>query len=241
MNSTWIQLNTEVRKLENEIELQLENYSKFSESYMQSSYLIENNYNDGYSNNDEDISNSLAIEINESLMNLSRIIKEMSKILSEGTHNHSLSENNSLILQLQNHRQKLQDYTTDFRQQKKKITNARNHADLLITVRNDINSFKEDGNNKSDILLRERSSLNSAGRSGESFIEAGEEVRSNLIKQNKVLNQSISSKFRDISGTFGSVDSIMNAIKRKKNRDCIILSLFISILITFLFWWWITS
>ena len=91
-----------------------------------------------------------------------------------------------------------------------------------------------------DTLLRERASLHSVDNHADNFLNQGSAVQSALRGQKGFLSNTYGN-LRQAKNTFGAIDRIYAAIHRKRTRDCIILSIFTGILISFLLYWWLTS
>jgi len=91
-----------------------------------------------------------------------------------------------------------------------------------------------------DTLLRERTSLQASHTGADNFTNAGTAVKESLRGQNQLLSGT-TGRIGQIQGTFSAIDTIYAAIRRKKTRDCIILSLFTAFLLCFLLFWWLRS
>jgi len=225
---SWEEYKKAARKIEAELELKLISYSKFCQSFAQSSLLSQE---DSHGPSD-DLSESMAVEIEQLLAKLSNINSELAKIVASGVQG-GLSATH--VLQL--HREKLHQFTQEFRKTKASIVETKSHAELLLSVRNDISRYKSGGSsNRMDNLIRERASVHSSDRAADSILGTAQEARDSVVNQNAVLANN-TSRINSVKSALFSTDSIMSAINRKKSRDCVILSVFIAFCICFLIWY----
>eukprot|EP01111_Echinosteliopsis_oligospora_P006248 TRINITY_DN2030_c0_g1_i2.p1 TRINITY_DN2030_c0_g1~~TRINITY_DN2030_c0_g1_i2.p1 ORF type:complete len:175 (-),score=32.67 TRINITY_DN2030_c0_g1_i2:282-782(-) len=151
------QYRREARGLENEIDSKLANYSKYSASLSQNSLRDD----DSTSLLANDVSSSMGAEIEQLIHKLGEVNDNLTKTSDSST----LAVNH-----ISNHRSKLHDFTNEFKRVKTQITSAREHAELLISVRDDISQYKNTGGTRQDNLLRERGSIHASDRVADSII-----------------------------------------------------------------------
>lgn len=79
----------------------------------------------------------------------------------------------SMVHHLQKHRDILHDYTREYRKTRQNVRAARDHAELLNSVRDDISTFKNGGPgmSASDYLLNERSRIDGSHRLADAALE----------------------------------------------------------------------
>eukprot|EP00026_Physarum_polycephalum_P013537 Phypoly_transcript_13949.p1 GENE.Phypoly_transcript_13949~~Phypoly_transcript_13949.p1 ORF type:complete len:235 (+),score=14.80 Phypoly_transcript_13949:145-849(+) len=230
--TTLEQLRKEARSLESEIDTKLTSFSKFGTSHAQSDMLREEDQSDSSSASllsGDNVSSAMGMEIEQLLLRLSEVNDSMSK-----SADNTPSANNYIT----NHRTKLHEYTQDFKRIKNQIRTAREHAQLLLSVRQDISQYKNSQSTRQDNLLRERGSLHSSERMVDNLIGQAIDARDNLNAQRNFIENSLF-KVRNISRAFPGISRAMNTISRKKKRDLIIVAAFIafcmSLLLLYLF------
>jgi Golgi SNAP receptor complex protein 1 len=244
MGSTLEELRKEARKLETLLDNKLVSYSKFGANFAHSTLLREDSGGGGSTSttgpaggqdtsmlaNSEHVSNSMALEIEQMLIKLSEINEEMSRCNTSAAFSHIL----------QNHRSKLHEFTQEFRRTKNNINATREHAELLISVREDISQYKKGSglNSRTENLLRERSSLHSIDRVADALLGQAQEAREVLHNQKSMLQGTIS-KLTSLTTSFPGINTLMGTIKKKKARDLIILGGFISFCICFILFYWL--
>ncbi|KAL6054121.1 Golgi SNAP receptor complex member 1 [Balamuthia mandrillaris] len=127
--ATFDELRKEARKLETTLDLKLVSYSKFGANFAHSSLLREGS-SDTVSllKNSEHVANSMALEVEQLLSKLSELNEEMGRCATAINYPHHL----------QHHRQKLHEYSQEFNKTRSNILATREHAELLISVQQDI-------------------------------------------------------------------------------------------------------
>lgn len=223
----WASVSRECRRLEGELEVKLESYSKFAAAY--GSAARDSATARSTLENQEHIANAMYMEIEEQLMRLSTLNQRLTALAAEGG-------DGALRRMLQQHRENFQQYTDEYRHTKASVQETRQRAELLLPMDG---SAGFDGGTY-DALLRERAALNGADRSADDFLSMGEEARRGLQSQNARTSGNVLS-MSQLKSQFGDIDQVIAKIKSKKNRDCLILTLFIAFLLCFLLYWWLTS
>eukprot|EP01094_Clydonella_sp_ATCC50884_P014321 TRINITY_DN2471_c0_g2_i3.p1 TRINITY_DN2471_c0_g2~~TRINITY_DN2471_c0_g2_i3.p1 ORF type:complete len:254 (+),score=85.39 TRINITY_DN2471_c0_g2_i3:116-877(+) len=246
----WAGVSRECRRLEGEVEVKLESYAKFASSYSaassssasassssssssasaSSSSSRDVSFSRSNVENQEHIASAMCMEIEELLMRLSTLNQRLGGIASGGAIDPALRR------MLQQHRENFQQYTDEYRHTKSSVQETRQRAELLLPMGGQA-SFE---GSSYDTLLRERAALHSADRSADDFLSMGEDARRGLQSQNH-MTRGNSDALSQLKGAFGDIDSVISKIKSKKNRDCLILTLFIAFLLCFLIYWWLRS
>jgi len=217
--STFDQLRKEARLLENDIDTKLISYSKFGASFAQSSYLRDDSSISDTTSllNGDHVSSSMGLEIEQLLIRLSEINESMSKC-----------GDITASAYVANHRSKLASFNQEFNRIKAQINTAREHAELLTSVRKDISQYKNSVGSRTDNLLRERGAIHSADRLADVVIGQALETKEALASQRNVITGAIG-KLRNLGRAFPGIGKLMNSITRRKKRDLIILASFISL------------
>ncbi|KNE60151.1 hypothetical protein AMAG_05573 [Allomyces macrogynus ATCC 38327] len=120
----------------------------------------------------------------------------------------------------QRHRDTLQDLTREFRRIKSNLVAAREHAELLESVRSDIKAAKTFDEN---YLATERMRLDSTHIMVDDLIEQAQETHSDLTAQRELL-LGANRRMGGVNGVFPQLMSLMTRIRIRKRRDTIILS-----------------
>lgn len=183
----------------------------------------------------------MAMEIDQLLLRLSEVNDDMSRYVARQE-----AASSSLLPILHHHRGKLHDFNQDFKKTQSKINYAREHAQLLSSVRQAIDSYKNSpngGGGSSNIninyLMRERPHLNNSHNDLDSIIGQAEETRQTVSSQRAFLRNTLN-RLSDVGGGFPTLNSIIGGIRRAKSRDFVVLGGVISLCICFLLWWWLT-
>jgi len=181
----------------------------------------------------------MAMEIDQLLLRLTEVNDDMSRYVTRQE-----PATPQLLHTLHSHRGKLYDFSQDFKKTQEKINYAREHAQLLSSVRQAIDSYKNspNGGASSNINMNYlmRSHLNNSHADLDSIIGQAEETRQSVTSQRAFLRNTLN-KLHDLGGGFPTVKSIIGGIRRAKSRDFVVLGGVISLCICFLLWWWLTT
>jgi Golgi SNAP receptor complex protein 1 len=229
MGSSWEDVRKEARKLEAELDLKLISYAKFAATYTQSSLLRGEASDVEVASLADPTSHSLAIETEQLLQRLTEVNDRLARAASS-----ELGGVASLGHHVQQHRSRLQDFTQEFKRVRSNIKSARDHADLVSTVRKDISQYKS--GNRQDALLRERNSLAHTDRTLDALLTQQGEARESLHQQRTILTSALG-KLEQAASVFAGLGSLLTNIRRRKSRDCIIFSAVAAVCICFLVWY----
>lgn len=89
----------------------------------------------------------------------------------------------SMLHNVQRHRDVLQDYKADFRRTKANLEHAMDRANLLNNVRSDIQSYKVAHSSTTDALLSERGHIDSSHRMTDDILAQAYETRAEFGRQ----------------------------------------------------------
>jgi len=225
--ATLEELRKEARKLENKLNEKLVSYSKYGMNF----FAMREEDRNPTSLRPEDTSNSLSIDIEETLSQLKDINERMARC----------EESAALPHILQHHRSKLYEFESEFKKTKAKIAEARHHADLVYNMRDVISNAKNVGvNSRMDSLLRERGVIHEADHIADQLIAQAQETREQLSTQRSILSNMLSS-ISGMQGTLPSINSIVSSIKKKKYKDMLVLGTVIGLCVCFLIFYWLRS
>ncbi|KAJ3274859.1 Golgi SNAP receptor complex member 1, partial [Blyttiomyces sp. JEL0837] len=216
----WDSLRKQAKLLESELESKLVNYSKAGSSVTS---------NGGGSSSSGGASSSMAPvggfssietterEIDGLIRKLTTIIDSMASFLDL----QSSSSNPSMMHMLQRHRDILYDYSKEFKRTKSNIASARDHAELLSSVREDINMYKN--TSMQDYLLTERNKIDGSHNMADQVLEQAYETRDQLDSQRRMLFNSRSRLSQTLS-RFPMIQNLIGKINTKKRRDAVVMA-----------------
>lgn len=205
---SWDHLRREARKLENEIDTKLAAFGKQCSRYEYGSTQT------GESGMSVATNLTLASNDIESLIERLRRINENIGLLSkEG----SASRNQHILAR---HRDILDDFTEEYRRLNSIATSERNRADLLGSSQG-FGTTQAVG--AKDALLRERGTLDRTLNDIDNVVAQAYGVASSLGQQRQMFD-GIDARLAMIGAKFPVMNSVLNAIRRKKNRDNVILT-----------------
>lgn len=149
----------------------------------------------------------------------------------------SVPTNPSMMHVLQRHRDILYDYSKEFKKTKVNIASARDHAELLTSVREDIASWKSNAHaSTTDYLLSERGRIDGTHRLADIVLEQAYETKDSLDRQRSNLSRS-SGRVGNIGAQFPIINSLMSRINMRKKRDTVIMAGVISFCLILILWY----
>ncbi|KAL4537671.1 hypothetical protein Ndes2437B_g08779 [Nannochloris sp. 'desiccata'] len=207
-SKAWEELRREARKLEGELDVKIAAYGKLSSSY-------EYGYTKGESGLSTDqLLQTKSVEINTALARLSDVNSSMSHAITGGADSRAHT--------LARHRDILHDFTQEYRRLSSIVGAARERADLLGGI-SGTSSAPLMGGGNTGLLLRERGLLDRSHAAVDQVIGQAQGVAASLTGQRQLFD-AIDSKVASIGARFPVVNSLLNAIRRRKNRDNVILA-----------------
>ena len=231
-STAWEELRKEARKLENEIDANLASLSKLigvgnSHATKSASSVgsISGGYNQ-YNNNTTtnkiegnfDIIASKEGEIEALLTRLSDVTRALASSIHSGANASSDTRTHTLT----RHRDVATEFNHEFRRLKDYIEQEREHASLLQGRHRGSNGTLGDESNSS-AAMRERNSILSSSIAVDDAIGVAQNTASALYEQRGIFNSTISA-LATAGSKFPVVNNLLVAIKRKKNKDAIVLS-----------------
>ncbi|RIA90332.1 hypothetical protein C1645_797081 [Glomus cerebriforme] len=226
---SWEYLRKQARQLENELEQKLTSYSKIAAQVGRSAgYGPWSKGGEGMTGNS---SEAMELELEELIKKLTSVVNSMAEVVDRPS---ATPTNPSMMHMLQRHRDILYDYSKEFKKTKANIQAAKNHSDLLSSVREDISSFKSGVSSETDYFLSERGRVESSHRMTDMIIEQAYETREEIGRQRSTL-LNINSRMNRLSNMFPGLNSLIGRINLRKRRDTIILAFIISFCIILIF------
>jgi Golgi SNAP receptor complex protein 1 len=212
----------QARKLEGELDVKVSAFGKLCSSY-------EYGYTKGESGLSTDqMLQTKSVEINTALARLSDINSSMSHTITGATDSRAHTR--------ARHRDILHDFTQEYRRLSSTVEAARERANLLGGASSS-SSAPLMGGGGTGLLLRERGILDRSHAAVDQVIGQAQGVASSLSGQRQLFD-AIDSKVASIGARFPVVNSLLNAIRRRKNRDNMILAgvMGVCMLLILLYW-----
>lgn len=216
----WDELRREARRLEGELDVRLSSYAKLGGYSGPRSCMSDTHWK------------SMEMEIETLLDRLANANEAMSRCAAAATPTTSVTQ------KLTRHRDILHEFTQELRRTRGNIMSIRENAELLSSVRNDIDEYKASGMQSVPNLLRERAAIHGSITQIDEVTNQAEAVKGVLAAQKTAFGE-IQGKVKQLSDMFPVIRSLLGAIKRKKSRDTHILSAVIAGCTLFLIIYWI--
>lgn len=211
----WEDLRKEARKLEGELDVKLAAYAKLCTGF-EASYRGKGETGLGT----DQLAQSKSADIEGLLQRLSDINDEMGSVIggAADARSHTLAR----------HRDILQEFTQEFRRLNSTLGAARDRAELLASSSEGVPLLSVQVQSTSGALLRERANISSATNQVDEMLMQAQNISSSLIEQRRVFDN-VSDKLLSIGARFPLVNGLLNAIRRRKSKDTIVLSLVIAV------------
>lgn len=214
----WEDLRKQARKLENEIDQKLVSFSKLGVGPLG---VYRNSSDTEPLLSSEHMFESQSMEIEQLLAKLTAVNDKLSEM---GATESGSGIGAGMVHTLQRHREILQDYTQDFCKTQQNFRARREREDLLHSVRNDIDAYKNASglNRRMDLYAKETEHIRSSDRLIDDQISIAMETREHLVSQRLNLKR-LQTRMHDLSSRFPMVNSLLQRINVRKRRDSIIL------------------
>ncbi|KAG7992681.1 hypothetical protein I3843_02G139000 [Carya illinoinensis] len=220
--SSWDALRKQARKLEAQLEEQMNSYRKVvSTKGMAKTDTSENDFDSG---------------IDRLLKQLQQVISQMQAWVSSGGSemvSHTLTR----------HQEILQDLTQEFYRLRSSLRAKQEHASLLEDFREFDCSrldLEDSVGSAEQALLKEHASISRSTGQMDTVISQAQATLGALVLQHASFG-GINSKLSNVSSHLPTVNSILSAIKRKKSMETIILSLVASVCTFLIFIYWLSK
>ncbi|KAH6626031.1 hypothetical protein B0J18DRAFT_423727 [Chaetomium sp. MPI-SDFR-AT-0129] len=223
----WAQLRQQARSLESQTETSLQTYAQFSSQT-------------AIPPKPTDEEKSAESKVQELLDKRDSVIAQLGRLLdSEATLTSSALKQNNLALL----RDKLSDHRRDLTRLRNTLRTARDRANLLGSVRDDISAYRaaHNGANPADAeaeyMLGERGRLDRSHDVADSVLSQAYAVQEGFALQRETL-ASINRRITMAASQVPGINSLIGRISAKKRRDGIIMGSFIAV--CFLVFWYFT-
>ncbi|KAK5655007.1 hypothetical protein OQA88_6766 [Cercophora sp. LCS_1] len=206
----WAQLRQQARSLETQTDTLLQTYSQFS---TQSNIPPKPT---------EDERNTEA-KLQDLLERRDTVIGQLTRILdSEASLGASALKQSNLSLL----RDKLADHRRDLNRLRSTLKEARDRANLLGSVRDDISAYRA-ANPEADYFLEERSQIDRSHETTDSVLSQAYAVQESFALQRETL-ASINRRITMAASQVPGINTLITRISAKKRRDGIIMGSFIA-------------
>ncbi|KAI7873152.1 uncharacterized protein EV154DRAFT_528829 [Mucor mucedo] len=199
---SWDQLRKEARTLEGEIESQLASLSKMG----QSTATL------------EDVGQEAKTD--DLLKKLQLVITGMGDFIDKPS---STPTNPSMIHLLSRHKDILYDYTKEFRRAKANIKAARDKANLMNQVQDEIRTFNSGNRDNADYYLTERNRVESSHRMTDMILEQAYATRQDVSRQGRIMH-GVNQRVGGVVSRIPGINNIISRINTRRKRDTLIMA-----------------
>ena len=135
--------------------------------------------------------------------------------------------------QIRRYRQVIQENRTEYQRIARSLKEKRESAALF----GDMNSEFNGKNSEVDHLLRERRGLESGLRSADLLLDQADATKAELLGQRSIFESTGRRLMGPILNAFPVLNTWIEKVKKRKQRDQIVLAAVIETLVLFLLWW----
>ncbi|EON61358.1 hypothetical protein W97_00572 [Coniosporium apollinis CBS 100218] len=219
----WAQLRQQARSLETQTEALFHTYSQYA-----SMSAIPPTPTDEEQRAEASL-HALLSQRDTLISQLTRLLDSESALTSS-----ALKQSN-----LARHREILLDHRRELSRLKGAIADARNRANLLSTVRSDINAYRSSNPEaaEADYMLDERRRIDNSHNMADSVLSQAYAVNESFGLQRETL-ASINRRIVGAASQVPGINSLIGRIGAKKRRDGIILGSFIAFCFLMLLYFW---
>ncbi|KAF2486899.1 hypothetical protein BDY17DRAFT_292319 [Neohortaea acidophila] len=220
--SSWAQLRQQARAQETQTETLFHTYAQ---------YASKTDIEPKPSEEEQRIEGQL----NELLEKRSALLQQLARTLDSEPTPSALKSTN-----LARHREILTQHRTELARQKAQIATARDRANLLSNVRNDIDAYRARENPEAaeaEYMLDERRRLDRSHNVADSVLSQAYAVNESFGLQRESLG-SIQRRITGAAAQIPGINGLMQRIGSKKRRDGIILGSLIAVCFLLVLWFW---
>ncbi|KKA30750.1 hypothetical protein TD95_002596 [Thielaviopsis punctulata] len=220
-NSGWAQLRQQARSLENQTELTFHTYSQYA-------------HVPNIPAKPSDAEQATEEKLKELLEKRETVIAQLSRLLdSDSTLTSSALKQNNLQLL----RDKHADHKRELSRLRTTLQQARDRANLLSNVRNDIDQYRANNPEaaEAEYMLDERNRIDNSNTMADNVLSQAYAVRDDFIIQSQTL-QNINRRITYAASQVPGLNQLMARISARKRRDSIIMGSFIAFCFV-MFWW----
>ncbi|KAK9389875.1 snare region anchored in the vesicle membrane C-terminus-domain-containing protein [Lipomyces mesembrius] len=219
--ASFAQLRSQARQLESQTESLFLAYSSFSQHPPPTA-------------TEEEI--KVVKELEEALAKREDILNTLSRILDSEQVSSATK-----LHHLQRHKEILVEHQKEFIRLKGVVEYERQHANLLSSVRNDIDTFRStsssapvDPRREADYMLNERTRIDRSNNMVDGILSQAYATREEFGRQRQVL-MNIQRRVTSTASRIPGINTIVAKINTRKKRDSLIIATLLSVCILFLF------
>ncbi|CBY41532.1 unnamed protein product [Oikopleura dioica] len=150
------------------------------------------------------------------------LLDELTVIIDGAEQTISSSPSFALQHKVARHRDVLSDYYSQFKRAKEKTRATKNRVDLLGSVRNDIEAYRNKSYSNEQTLNKENDKLKSSHNLADQAIKIAMDTQESLRFQ-RSLYKGINKRFLELGQKFPMLNSLIGRIKNRKKRDSLIM------------------
>lgn len=225
-STPWEDQRREARRLENTLDTKLGQFAKLCSGYEQS-------YSRGEGGLATDqLMDSKAAELERMLSQLSDVNDRMKGTLAgrSDTRSHTLTR----------HRDILHDYQQEFRRHNSSLIASRDRVQLLRGSTEKSSLLGSQGHTSSGALLRERGQISGANSALDEVMGTATAISGRVSEQSQLF-ENIGNKVLAVGAKFPAINGVINAVRRKKSKDTIILASVIAVCTVLILIYWISK
>ncbi|KAI9250958.1 hypothetical protein BDA99DRAFT_522290 [Phascolomyces articulosus] len=213
---SWDHLRRQARQVENEIELKLASLSKLG-----ASVASQSNGSPGASSDTLSMGKpSQELEIEELLKKLNTVITSMGEVLERPS---ATPTNPSMTHMLERHKDIMYDYNKEFRRVKTNIKAARDKANLMDQVQDEIRMYNTSNGDGSDYYLSERNRIEGTHRMTDMILDQAYATRQDISRQGRML-QNVNNRVTGVIGRIPGINNLISRINTRRKRDTLIMA-----------------
>ncbi|KAJ3431153.1 golgi snap receptor complex member [Anaeramoeba flamelloides] len=233
-------LKNQIQNLKNQLEIKI---SKFSKSALSDKHFdsdLDNLFVEEDLNKENlRLLNKPDIEENTNLsQEISFLIEQFEQAINTLELHSQTSESNELLYQIQRNQQILFSFQQEYQKNRNIIKEKKEKFDLFHgNTRNKDNNISTEIDRSTENLLRERASLVGSNKAIDQVLGQAGSVHDKTKQQGNSF-KNIGSKMGSARNKFPTVNTVIQKIKSKKNRDNLILGIVVAICLIILVWYW---
>ncbi|KAK6335615.1 hypothetical protein TWF696_002382 [Orbilia brochopaga] len=219
--SGWAQLRQQARSLETQTDNLFQTYSSFSS-------------NPSKKPSEDEI--RIESQLQELLVKRDAVVASLSRTLDSDSAAASSATKLQNVLR---HKEILSDHRKEYQRLKAAVTQARNHTNLLSSVRDDINQYRTsthvDPSREAEYRLEERDAIDRSHDMADRVLSTAYEVNHGLGQQQLML-ASINQRIKGAAMQIPGINTLIGKINTRKKRDSIILACLMSFCFLMVLW-----
>lgn len=222
----WEEQRKEARRLENALDVKLGQFAKLCSGYEQS-----------YSRGDSGLATDQLMDSKSA--ELERLLSQLSDV-NDSMRNALGGRNDTRAHTLTRHRDILHDYQQEFRRHATSLGASRDRVQLLHGSTERSSLLGGPSHNTSGALLRERGQISGANSALDEVMGTATAVAGRVNEQSRIF-ENVGNKVLAVGAKFPAINGVINAVRRKKSKDTIILASVISVCTVFILIYWISK